>query len=199
MQEITQSVVDIMGSQGLYCVSYIDDLAGANKDKKDADKSFNKCGEILKQLGLVEASNKVNEPSQRMVWLGVHFNSDDMSMSIPKTKIEEIHELVKTWRDKEWCTQTQLKSLLGKLFFAANCSGPLRLFCNRLLATLRTHTGAQCVILDKEFQKDIEWIEEFLITFNGVGMIDKLPTSSTELVVDSCMSGGGDIMDKNGL
>ncbi|MCP4259416.1 MAG: hypothetical protein GY774_18200, partial [Planctomycetes bacterium] len=191
MQEITQSVVDIMEDRNMYSVAYIDDIAGANKHARDAEKAFVACGQILEKLGLIEAKSKVNKPSQRMIWLGVQFDTTNMTMAIPTAKIQEIHALVVSWKIKTCCTQTQLKSLLGKLFFAANCSGPLRLFSNRLLATLRAHNNEQTIVLDEDFHKDIIWIEKFLITFNGIDMIEKLPTSKTELIVDSCLTGGG--------
>ncbi|MCP4256961.1 MAG: hypothetical protein GY774_05470, partial [Planctomycetes bacterium] len=43
MQDVTQSVVDILATQNLYSVAYIDDIAGANANIEQADEAFTKC------------------------------------------------------------------------------------------------------------------------------------------------------------
>ncbi len=46
-------------------------------------------------------------------------------------------------------------------------------------------------MLDTEFHKDLQWISEFLLDYNGVDIIPKCPTYKHKLMVDSCLSGGG--------
>ncbi|MCP4257043.1 MAG: hypothetical protein GY774_05895 [Planctomycetes bacterium] len=192
MQEVTDSVVEIMAYERLYCLAYIDDLAGANRNKHTAEKAFFRCADIMAELGLVEAVKKTSPPTKHMTWLGIHFDTRNMTMTIPTDKIREIHDITVSWKNKNSCTQTQLKSLLGKLFFAATCSNTLRLFSNRLLATLRANYKNARVMLDEEFHHDIEWIIEYLVKFNGKDIIEKLPTCEHELTVDSCLIGGGE-------
>ncbi len=85
-------------------------------------------------------------------------NNDDtveMEMRIPKTKIAEVKDIVAKWQGKMECRQTELKSLLGRLFFLATCSKTLPLFSNRLLACLRGSGKRDKVILDVEAKKDL--------------------------------------------
>ncbi len=191
MQAITSSVTDILHSKGHAGLAYIDDLAGAHATKIGAEQAFSECERILKELGLVEAEEKQSKPSTTMVWLGVRFDSIAMQMSIPPKKIEDVAKLVETWRGRKQCTPSQLRSLLGKLFFLATCSSTLRLFCNRMLEGLRQATDNQPITLSSDFHLDVDWIAKYLIVYNGIDIITRPTTFPFELVVDSCLTGGG--------
>ncbi|MCP4258737.1 MAG: hypothetical protein GY774_14735, partial [Planctomycetes bacterium] len=184
-------VIDLLVNDDIFGVAYIDDLAGADKTKERAQKSYETCAKRLSELGLVQATKKASPPSQCMVWLGICFDTSTMQMSIPRKKILQIHALVVNWCGKKSCTKSQLRKLLGKLFFAATCCGPLRLFCNRLLAAYRSNKGEGHMKLDSEFHRELEWISKFLLTFNGIDVIEKLPTCKHVLYVDSCLKGAG--------
>ncbi len=95
------------------------------------------------------------------------------------------------WRRHTECTATDLKSILGKLFFIASCSRTLRLFTNRMLATLRGARKSNTISLDIDFHRDVEWIDCFLSKFKGINFIPRSPTYNVPLVVDSCLTGCG--------
>ncbi len=168
MQQVSDGVVDILRQENHFCIPYIDDLAGADIDPVKAEAAFRRCSELLAELGITEAIKKQCPPTSVMTWLGIQFDCTRMEISIPRQKIKDIHKLVLSWKGKQTCRQTELKSLLGKLFFAATCSATLRLFCNRLLATLRSNTANLLVALDTHFYADIEWISDFLQIYNGL-------------------------------
>ena len=46
--------------------------------------------------------------------------------------------MARSWATKEYCTKSQLRKFLGKLFHICQCCPTLRLFVNRLLETLRS-------------------------------------------------------------
>ena len=48
---------------------------------------------ILEKLGLDEAKHK-SPPSQVMVWLGLHFDTVNITVSIPYDKLVEVSALV---------------------------------------------------------------------------------------------------------
>ncbi|MCP4261545.1 MAG: hypothetical protein GY774_29190, partial [Planctomycetes bacterium] len=167
MQDTSNSVVEILRYEGLYALAYIDDIAGANATYEEALRTFTRCEQLLDELGLEQATNKACPPTQATVWLGVHFDCKNMIISIPRDKLNEIHALTLEWLNKKSCTQSELKSILGKLFFAATCNATLRLFVNRLLATQRAHHGMSSVTLDDDCNKDFQWIAEYLQSCNG--------------------------------
>ncbi len=88
-----------------------------------------------------------------MIWLGVQFTTEDMRMKIPLEKLREVSELVETWVTRKTSSQSQLRGLLGKLFFVASCSPTLRLFCNRLLEGIRNKRENEVVMLGEEFHR----------------------------------------------
>ena len=136
MQQVTEAVVDIMALEGYKCYAYIDDLAAAHASKKEAEDAFERCTEVLLELGLVESVNKQIRPSTSAIWLGVQFNTVSMRMEIPQRKIQELTQLARDWLDQVTCSKSQLRSFLGKVFHVATCSSTLRLFSNRILSTL---------------------------------------------------------------
>ncbi len=125
MQSVTESVTEIMSHEGMYSIAYIDDIAGIDSDASKASTAFDRCGAILRELGLVEAENKQTPPCTKMTWLGVEFDSDAMQTRIPRSKIHEVFTIVGQWVGKTTCRPTQLRSLLGKLFFTTTCSSCL--------------------------------------------------------------------------
>ncbi len=191
MQQVSQSVIDILRSEGFKCICYIDDLAAVHSSLEQATASFDRCGEILKELGIAEARDKQCRPTTNMVFLGVEFDTIAMTMRIPDGKIDNVVRLVKIWKDKEVCTPGELRSLLGKLFFLATCNSTLRLFCNRILEDLRGATEHKPIIISQEAQLDLDWVIQFMADYNGLDIIDKPPTYKHDLIIDSCLTGCG--------
>ena len=65
------------------CINYSDDLGGAERDRERAEQSFMGLGNLLAELGLVESVDKARAPSTSMDYLGVHFDTVAMTMSVP--------------------------------------------------------------------------------------------------------------------
>ncbi len=84
MQQVSNSIVDIMQHEGHHCIPYIDDLAGVNKDPLKVTAAFRHCSELLAELGVKEAVKKQSPPAKVMTWLGVQFDCENMQMSIPQ-------------------------------------------------------------------------------------------------------------------
>ena len=191
MQNTTSAVTQILSVEGHTAFNYIDDLAGVHKDKYKAQTSFDRASSLLQELGLEEATDKASPPATKMVWLGVQFDTLTMQMSIPERKIEECLTLVRQWQHKLDCTKSQLKKLLGKLFHVAMCNSTLRLFVNRMLDILRLAPEHGKVSLTPDFFLDLCWISSFLPQFNGIDMIQPLPTVAHDIIIDSCLTGAG--------
>ena len=82
------------------CVNYCDDLAGCEKNPNKANSSFLALGQLMDELGLDESFKKASGPSTRMVFLGVHFDTNKMTMSVPAEKIQELRADLDQWQRK---------------------------------------------------------------------------------------------------
>ena len=191
MQSTSAAVTDILQRDDITSLAYIDDIAGVNTSHEDAQRCFNRARALLAELGLAEAASKASPPNTVMVWLGVLFDTTNMTMAVPETKIKEVMTLASRWLNSARCTKTQLRKFLGKLFHIATCCETLRLFCNRLLETLRAAPNTGYVTLGPAFHADIRWILQYLPMYNGIQMIPPKPTLPTAIFVDSCPSGVG--------
>ena len=52
----------------------------------------------MRELGIHEAQHKIWQPAQTMVWLGILFNSVEMTMRIPPQKLNEIMVTIESWQ-----------------------------------------------------------------------------------------------------
>ena len=126
-----------LGSRGLSLLNYIDDFGGEGVtiSWSEAESHFALLQGLLETLGLQEAHHKTFPLSQVMVWLGFQFDTLAMTVTLPPDKLQEIMDLVDAWFHKTMANIHDLMSLLGKLFFLAQCCPPARLFTNRMLET----------------------------------------------------------------
>ena len=89
------------------------------------------------------------------------------------------------WRHKTACTKRELQSLLGSLLFVSKCVCSSRFFLNRLLDVLRSMHDKHQVVLSQEAQRDINWFQKFLPTFNGITFFYDRPIAH-EIELDAC-------------
>ena len=190
-QRTTNAIKYITNQNNVQIENYIDDLVGA-EEPNDALHAFSELRCLLSNLGLKEAVDKVCAPSTKMEFIGITFDSINLTMSIPQEKIDETIELLRAWSQRTQATRNQLQSILGKLNHIAKCVRPARLFVSRMLETLRAspHNGVQR--LDINFQKDINWFLNFMTLYNGVSLMH-YPPLPTDLPVgvDACLTGVG--------
>ena len=73
-----------------------------------------------------------------MVWLGLMFNTRDMSITIPEDKLVDIIRIVAAWKCKCEANIHELHTLLGSYFMLHNTTPQCcPLFVNRMLDMLR--------------------------------------------------------------
>ena len=192
MQRTSQAVVYIHKLKGYSTFPYIDDFGGAEQSYTRANSALEVLQKILKDVGLVEALNKVCKPAQEMVWLGILFNTTDMTMSIPDQKLEEIMLSLREWDKRTHATRKEIQSIVGSLQFVAKVSPPVRLFISRMLDCLRDTPRRGSHTLSLGFKKDIEFFLRLLPQINGVKIIDKsLLVSKEHIELDACLTGCG--------
>lgn len=192
-QRITSSITYICNILHICIVNYLDDLAGADTPEK-AWASFTELGKVLLYGGLDESLEKACFPSTEMVFIGVLFNTETMTLKVTPERLAEIQSLVLLWLGKDKATLKELQSLLGKLNFVAHCVKPARIFICRLLNWLRRiqyFSDAQPIPL--ETKKDLQWWHHFLPSYNGVSMMDLESWSNPDEIFscDACLVGCG--------
>ena len=72
-----------------------------------------------------------------MVFLGILFDTIQMTMSIPQAKLEELLQIIKSVINASTISRHRLQSLLGLMSFITACVRPVRIFMSALLNGLR--------------------------------------------------------------
>ena len=135
-QRSTKAVIYTFTNEGFTADVYLDDFYGAEQPHI-AQKAFTRLGQLFDELGLQASPEKDCKPSTEMVCLGILPNTESMTFSIPKDRIQELRDELQLWLSMSHFKKRQLQSLLGKLSFVAACVKPGRIFMSRLLNRLR--------------------------------------------------------------
>ena len=104
-----------------------------------------------------------------------------MEASIPLNKIREYIEDIKLLLLKKSCSQSDLKSVIGKLNWVTSIILPGRSFLRRLHDAVRgDHQPNKILSLNKDIKKDLlAWLD-FLILFNGKALISYFPSHHSD-------------------
>ena len=188
-QRLSDAVRHMMRQRGHDVINYIDDILGIELPSR-VDASFDALSSLLERLGFEISHNKLVTPATCVNCLGVLVNTKDFTLAVPNQKMQEILQKCQTWRQKNSCTKRQLQSLLGSLLFISKCVRSSRFFLNRLLDVLRSMHDKDEVALTPEAQRDINWFQKFLPSFNGVAIFDHRPIAH-EIELDACLQGVG--------
>ena len=202
-QRVASAVLYILKKMGIntenkeefLATVYMDDFAGCEIGPRAFD-AFNSLGKLLNELGIKESIDKAQEPSTRMKFLGVEFNTIDMSMKIDDAKLQEITALTKKWARKTVATKEELQSILGKVLWVSKVVRFSRCFVSRIIALLNgLRSQKQKVTLTESVKKDFLWWSEFLPVFNGVELL--VPsTVFCSVLGDATLQGGGSWNEK---
>ena len=136
------------GFPGLW--PYIDDLNSTGLPSK-IPQSYNLLLQLLEQLSLKISIEKLVSPSTCVTCLGILVNTENRTISIPESKLQDIEKLCHSWENKNTCSKTQLQSLLGSLLYITECVRPARFFLNRMLTLLRNNHNNVRIRLNRDF------------------------------------------------
>ena len=118
-------------------VNYSDDMAWCEATTHKAEASYKAMGDLLSELGLVESQDKACAPSTVMTFLGVSFDTETLTMSVPADKLEELRAELGIWKRKTTVVKRDLQSILGKLLWVSKVVKHSQPFMRRLLQQLR--------------------------------------------------------------
>ena len=192
-QKFTNAISFIMYKLGIHILNYLDDLA--SETKQNAYFAYNTMQVMLEKCGIEEAKNKACPPSTSMIFVGVLFNTQSMTIEITSERLKEIISLLTSWLIKDKASLKEIQSLLGKLNFIAACVRPGRVFISRMLRWLKVlyKEDADLHIILSYVKKDILWWHTFLPYYNGVSMMlyEEWCFPDSVFSSDACLQGLG--------
>ena len=97
------------------------------------EDSYDCLGYIMNTIGIEESVRKSMPLSTLAVFLGVLFNTIDMTMTIKPERIRELTQLLESWLNKTSATLHDLQVLLGKLNFVCSTVRAGRIFVSHLI------------------------------------------------------------------
>jgi len=191
-QRLTNGVAYICKSEGFEIVNYLDDFCGVERPE-NAETAFAYLGNLLNYLGIEEALNKMTQPSTRVAFLGIWFDTVKLTMEVTPERLTEIRTLTATWLDRDFATVKEVQSIIGKLNFVAKCVRPARIFISRMLNFLREMSKKGKTRVSAEFLDDVRWWHRYLPEFNGISLISLETWSSPDEIIasDACLLGCG--------
>ena len=95
-QRVTNFIRHILEDKGVCTVNYLDDFGGAAVWEQ-AERNYSLLGEVLTQAGLGDAVEKRCPPTTQMLFLGIWFDSDKLTVSIDNDRLEELRQLLDGW------------------------------------------------------------------------------------------------------
>ena len=192
MQRTSEAICYIHGRAGYYSRPYLDDFGGAEPSLTQATSALGALQNIMKELGIKEALHKVCPPAQTMVWLGILFNSLDMTMKIPEAKMAEIGETLRAWQGRQRATLREMQSLMGLLNFVASVSPPAHTFTNRILECMREAPTRGTESLSLGFKRDLNFFVTIWPEYNGLRILEKHDVRCPGVLeLDACLTGCG--------
>ena len=155
-------------------VDYVDDFISICP-QSHAEHLWKSFSDLLQQLGLKPSltPGHLVPPSTTFVGLGILFNLDDNTISVPSEKLAATRELILLWLHKLEASKQELQSLLGKLLHVCRVVRSGRLLLSRMLETYRRCIQAGGMVrLDNEFVLDLRWWHENLEGWNGISFLE---------------------------
>ena len=162
------------------CVSpvlhYLDDfliMAPPSPDSRVCLGNLNTFKEVCSQLGIPLAEEKLEGPSQRLTFLGIILDTQQMEARLPEDKLSRIRTQLSTWLGRRKATKREILSLVGLLQHATRVVRPGRTFVSRMYNTAaKVKELHYYTTLTKAFKSDLHWWHFFVNSWNGVSFLE---------------------------
>lgn len=187
---MANGLVFIMAKEGYNITAYLNDFGGCHPSLHQANNTYHRFLQLTKQLGLELSPHKCCPPATSVEWLGYKVDSINMSITIPREKLQEIVTECARWLEWEKASKKMIQGIVGKLIFISNCIQPGRKFLARILATLRNMKDRAWTTLTPSFKADIMWFFLYAESANGIFLCT--PAKQTiEIECDTSLVAGG--------
>ena len=194
-QRVTNAIAYIHRKLQFFILNYVDDFVGAEV-KEMIWQAYQALISLLEELRAETSADKVVPPTTRLEFLGITFDSNNMTMEISDTKMAEIAKEIQGWLLKSTAMRKEVESLIGKLQFLAKCIKAGRIFLSRLIQWIRGMDRRAHYHIPHEARKDIAWWGRCAAQFNGVSLLwlHKNPETDMVIATDACLVGYGGTM-----
>ena len=166
---LSDFVVRTMGRLGFpNVISYIDDFIIVEPQRDRCVLAQTMLFELLGSLGFEVSWTKCTAPSTKVRYLGIDFDSSDMTLSLPKDKMYKLVTELIFFEGRTRTTKRQLQRLCGILSHASKVVRGGRVFSRRIIDMLKgLPSGNPRVRITEDFLLDLEWWRQFSEHFNG--------------------------------
>ena len=192
--QISDFVVKCLARRGFHrVISYLDDFLLFGDSRVECIRAQSELIHLLGDLGFQVAWHKCSSPSQRTRYLGIVFDSVQMTLSLPPDKVEKLHAELNFFVNRLRASKRQLQRLCGVLAHCAKVVRGGRIFSRRIIDMLKSlPEGNPRIRLTDEFRADLAWWADFAEVFNGrAAMIDRNYGLGPVIFTDSSLNGYG--------
>ena len=154
-------------------------------------RTFWSPSDLITHLGLQEATHKATPPATSMIWLGLLFECESMTVTLHPVKLQEILDLVISWTSRCTATLHDVQVLMGKLLYVARICSPARHVLNHMLETLHACPPSGTIPLPTCFHKNLHLFCRFLPTTDSIFIIHEDGRILVPVFVDACSTGFG--------
>ena len=193
-QRVSSAICFLMAKKGFETLAYVDDFCGAHTTYEEAKHAFAVFESLAETLGIKIAPEKSSYPSTSMEWLGFHFDTKKMEVTIPAPKLQEVLDIAAAWATKKSATRREYQVLAGKLNHIALCILPARRFMSRILTALRSAPQTGYVKVTPDVRRDVAWFSDYAEACNGRYLLRPI-TGSFIIECNACLEGGGGFSD----
>ena len=119
-----------------YLIHYLDDYLTMGPPKSTmCQQNLDIFIPLCADLGVLLASNKLEEPSTSLSFLGIILDTDCMEIRLPSEKLTRMQALLQTWLPKKKASKREILSLVGTLQHVTKVIRPGRAFVSRTYTT----------------------------------------------------------------
>ena len=175
---------------GHHVVVYLDDFFVCGPDFVSCKATYDALILKLRNLGFQISWNKVVDPCQQLVFLGIQIDTMTGHLSLKPEKLSELCGLIHTFRQRKRASRSQLESLAGKLCWASHVVPWGRTHLRSiyvLISSLKSPTH-KCRLGD--LQADLTWWHYWLNNGENWRHIWP-PTTALDVFTDACTDAGG--------
>ena len=151
------------------------------------------CGHALdlilgmcEDLGVPLALDKLEGPSDCIIFLGIEINTAAGILRLPADKLAHLRTVLQQWSSRRACERRELESLIGTLQHACRVIKPGRSFLRQMICLLRIpRRPHHHVRLNKHFRSDLQWWRVFASYWNGVAVFPLSAPPSFDITSDA--------------
>lgn len=188
---ITQAVQRIMVRKGFSAtIVYLDDFLVSARSREECDLAYTTLLSLLRSLGFQIAWNKVVDPCQRLIFLGITIDTVRGTVSIDSDRVAKLDRALSLFISRKRASRRQLEQLAGKLNWAAYVIPWGRTHIRTIFNVIGSLKKPEHKCLLSVLHSDLYWWREALLVGNNTKLIwDSRPVVYT--YTDSSEIAGG--------